>query len=231
LGTDINSLSTENIRAIQTAELLKRQWLSKNAFEIELSRPESFEFRAGQTILLIHESIRRYYSLLSTPADPTLSLCVQYVRKGHLSPLLADAEIGSRFKFTGPRGYFTFKPSSRQAVFAATGTGIAPFVSMGRSGVTDFILLHEVRSTEDLYYQDLFRKIASNYVPCLFEAVPGDLSLPGTFDGNAASFIRKNLPPASYDFYLCGKQEMIREVTLLVDECFPGSYVFMEVFY
>ena len=34
--------------------LLKRQWLSKNVFEIELSRPASFEFEAGQTIRFIH---------------------------------------------------------------------------------------------------------------------------------------------------------------------------------
>jgi ferredoxin-NADP reductase len=113
----------------------------------------------------------------------------------------------------------------------ATGTGIAPFVSMGRSGIIDFILLHEVEFTSDFYYQDLFRKIASKYIPCLLGASTADLSPPGTFQGNAAGFINKNLPPASYDFYLCGEREMTREVTLLADEHFPGSYVFREVFF
>jgi len=214
------STPPENPGEIQTVELLQRRWLTKNAFEIELTRPPSLEFKAGQTIRFIDESMERYYSLLSSPDDPTLAVCVYYVPGGSFSPVLADAEIGARFSVTGPHGYFTFNPSERAPVFVATGTGIAPFVSMGRSGVTDFILLHEVELAEDLYYQDIFRKIASNYVPC-----------PGSFHGNAAGFIKKNLPPASYDFYLCGEREMTREVTLLVDEHFRGSYIFKEVFF
>lgn len=225
------STTPDNPAAIQTVELLQRRWLTKNAFEIELTRPPSLEFKAGQTIRFIHESMERYYSLLSTPDDPTLALCVYYVPGGSFSPVLSDAEIGARFSVTGPHGYFTFNPSERAPVFVATGTGIAPFVSMGRSGVTDFILLHEVELVEDLYYQDIFRKIASNYVPCLLEPSSDDPLPPGTFHGNAAGFIKKNLPPASYDFYLCGEREMTREVTLLADEHFRGSYVFKEVFF
>ena len=102
---------------------------------------------------------------------------------------------------------------------------------MGRSGVTDFMLLHEVTRVEDLYYQNRFQKITSNYVPCLLEAVPSDPSPPGAFLGDAASYLIQNLLPGSYDFYLCGEREMIRGVTLLVDERFVGSYVYTEVFY
>jgi ferredoxin-NADP reductase len=169
--------------------------------------------------------------LLSTPNDPTLTLCVFYVPRGSFSPVLADAAIGSRYNVTGPHGYFTFNRSERLPVFIATGTGVAPFVSMGRSGITDFNLLHEVELAQDLYYQNLFRKIASNYYPCLLKPSVADPSPPGTFRGNAADFIRRNLPSATYDFYLCGEREMTREVTLLVDEQFPGSNVFKEVFF
>jgi benzoate/toluate 1,2-dioxygenase reductase subunit len=231
LGKNPVSTSPDNPGANQTVELLQRRWLTKNAFEIELTRPPSLEFKPGQTVRFIHESMEKYYSLLSTPDDPTLVLCVYYVPRGSFSPVLADAEIGTHFNVTGPHGYFTFIRSERVPVFVATGTGIAPFVSMGRSGVTDFIILHEVKFTADLYYQDLLRKIASNYVPCLLGASTADPSPPGTFQGNAAGFIKKNLPPASYDFYLCGEREMTREVTLLADEHFPGSYVFKEVFF
>jgi ferredoxin-NADP reductase len=231
LGKEIEPPPPEDARRIETTELLKRQWLSKNAFEIQLSRPESFAFEAGQTISFIHQSIERYYSLLSTPDDPFLALCVYRIPNGQFSPILADAEIGARFKFSGPHGYFTFKPSSRQAVFVACGTGIAPFVSMSRSGVTDFMLLHEVSRVEDLYYQNIIDKMTSNYVPCLLEAVSAEPSPPGAFLGDAASYLIKNLQPGSYDFYLCGEREMIRGVTLLVDEHFAGSYVYTEVFY
>jgi ferredoxin-NADP reductase len=231
LKRETASKAPDNPGAIQTVELLQRRWLSKNTFEIELTRPPAFVFKPGQTVCFIHESGERYYSLLSTPDDPTLVLCVYYVSLGSFSPVLADAEIGTRFNVTGPHGYFTFNRSERAPVFIATGTGIAPFVSMARSGITDFILLHEVELAEDLYYQDLFREIASNYVPCLPQTSATDPSPPGTFRGNAAGFLKQNLPPASYDFYLCGERDMTREVTLLADEYFPGSYVFKEVFF
>jgi ferredoxin-NADP reductase len=225
------STPPDNPDVIQTVELLQRRRLTENAFEIELTRPASFEFKAGQTIRFIHESIERYYSLVSTPDDPTLTLCIYDVPLGSFSPVLAKAEIGAAFRLTGPHGYFTFNPSERAPVFVATGTGIAPFVSMSRSGVADFIILHEVESAQDLYYQDLFRKIASNYTPCLLEPSESDLESPDIFHGNAAGFIKKNLPPASYDFYLCGERDMTGEVTLLADEHFPDSHVFKEVFF
>ena len=225
------STTPENPGPIQTVELLQRRWLSKNAFEIELTRPPAFKFKAGQTIRFIHESMERYYSLLSTPEDPTLALCVYYVPRGSFSPVLANARIGASFSVTGPHGYFTFNPSERAPVFVASGTGIAPFVSMGRAGVTDFILLHEVGLIEDLYYQNIFRKITSNYVPCLLAAPAPGLAPAGAFLGDAASYIKKNLTPGGYDFYLCGEREMTREVTLLADEYYPGSYVFKEVFF
>jgi len=221
----------DNPDAIQIIELMQRRRLTKNAFEVELTRPPAFEFKAGQTIRFIHESMERYYSLISTPDDPTLVLCVYDVPHGRFSPVLAQAEIGAAFRITGPHGYFTFNPSERPPVFVATGTGIAPFVSMGRSGLADFDIIHEVNSAADLYYQELFRKIALKYTPCLLAQSETDLIPPGTFQGNAAGFIKENLPPASYDFYLCGEGDMTREVTLLADEHFPGSYIFKEVFF
>ena len=231
MENEIESSSPKDAPKIETTELLKRQWLSKNAFEIQLSRPASFAFEAGQTIRFIHQSIERYYSLLSAPDDPFLSLCIYNVPGGQFSPLLADAEIGARFKISGPHGYFTFKPSSRQAVFVACGPGIAPFVSMSRSGVADFMLLHEAARVEDLYYQNAIQEVTSNYVPCILESGTPDHSSTGAFKGNTASYLIQNLQPGIYDFYLCGEREMIREVTLLVDERYAGSHVYTEVFY
>jgi ferredoxin-NADP reductase len=221
----------DNPGAIKTVELLQRRWLSKNAFEIELSRPPSFEFKAGQTILLMHASIKRYYSLLSAPNDPNLTLCVHHLPEGPLSSLLAGAEIGFQLKLTGPHGYFTFNSSSRMPVFIATGTGIAPFVSFTRSGVTDFTLMHQAISADDLYYQSYFHEITPKYFSCLAEASITDSLLPNLFCGKISECIRKNLQPGSYDFYLCGERQMIREVTLLIDEIYPESRVYTEVFY
>lgn len=216
---------------IQETELISRRWLSKKAFEIELSRPSGFQFTAGQTIQFVHGDIERYYSLISAPGDPTLALCVRFMEGGNFTPTLATTDIGTRFKVTGPCGYFAFNASPRPPVFVATGTGVAPFVSMARSGVRDFTLLHGVSFSEDLYYQDLFREIANNYVPCISGPIPEELMLPGKFEGWVSDYIRKNFSRTEYDFYLCGRDEMVRDVTLLIDDCFPGSRVFVEVFF
>lgn len=211
-----------------SSDLIERRWLSDKSFEITLTKPKYFEFMPGQWIRLIHHPIERDYSLVSASTDPNLALCIRNIEGGILSPGLSNAPVGSCFNFNGPHGYFTFRPSTRPAVFAATGTGLAPFVSMARSGVTGFILLHGVRSAKDLYYTSVIKSAAKQYVPCL----SGTDSLSGEFfRGRITDYLRKNLAPGLYDFYLCGRREMIRDVTFLVDEKFPGSLIFTETFF
>jgi ferredoxin-NADP reductase len=216
---------------VQETELMRRHWLSKKAFEIQLSRPPGFQFTAGQTIRFLHRDIERYYSLISAPQDPMLAICVRYVEGGRFTPILSSADIGTRLTLTGPHGYFTFNPSARRPVFVATGTGIAPFVSMVRSGIKEFTLLHGVRLTENLYYEQLFRETSIGYVQCVSDPFPEEQLSPGRFQGRVSDYIRNKLPRTEYDFYLCGRDEMVRDVTLLIDDCFPGSRVFNEVFY
>lgn len=228
---ETTSPPADNPDGVRIVELLQRRRLSDNAFEIELTRPPSFEFEAGQNIRFIHDSVERYYALISGPEDPTLALCVYHLPQGRFSPVLAAAEPGATFRITGPHGYFTFRPSERKPVFVASGTGVAPFVSMGRSGVADFEILHEVEAAEDFFYRELFQQIASSYIPCIPESPAGKDSAADAFCGSAADYVKNNLPPAAYDFYLCGERNMTRAVTLLVDDQFPGSYVFKEVFF
>ena len=211
-----------------TSELIERRWLSNKSFEITLTKPKYFGYIPGQWIRLSQNAVERDYSLVSSPTDPNLALCIRNIERGILSAGLSNAPVGSRFNFNGPHGYFTHRPSNRPAVFVATGTGLAPFVSMARSGVAGFILLHGVDSAEDLYYATIFQSAAKQYIPCISETD----SLSGEyFQGRVTDYLRKNLAAGLYDFYLCGRREMIRDVTLLVDEKFPGSFLFTETFY
>jgi benzoate/toluate 1,2-dioxygenase reductase subunit len=52
-----------------------------------------------------------------------------------------------------------------------------------------------------------------------------------TFYGRVTEYLEKQLSLDSYDFYLCGRQEMIRDVTAVVDERFPKSLIYTEVFF
>ena len=213
------------------AELLSRRWLSNITFEIEMTRPPSFNFHPGQSIRIVDQKLERDYSLVSDPVSPTLSLCIRNVQEGSLTPLLATAKVGSSISFTGPHGYFTFRPSNRPPVFIATGTGVAPFVSMVRSGVTGFSLLHGVPVSSELYYESLFRTAAKRYVPCL-SGLPSESTKPDhAFQGRVTDYLEKKFPPDMFDFYLSGRIEMVRDVTHLVDERFSGSLVYTEIFY
>ena len=211
--------------------LEETRWLSARAFEVRLSRPEDFSFRAGQHIRLRCEGLERDYSQISGPEDAHLALCIRHVPGGALTPHLAARGAGSELVFAGPHGHFVFRPSDRPVVFVATGTGIAPFAAMVRAGVRDFLLLHGARDPEELYYEALFRGAATEVVPCLTGRGLTDRPFPDAFFGRVTAYIERKLPRQAYDFYLCGREEMIRDVTLLVDETFPGSRIYSEIFF
>jgi NAD(P)H-flavin reductase len=211
-----------------TVTLLKRKWLSKKTFEIFLSLPPAFTFKPGQRISLILDGHERDYSIVSAPQESELTLCIRMVTGGKLSALLSVADIGISISFNGPCGYFTYKPSSRPAVFVATGTGIAPFCSMARSGISGFTILHGVGLSDDLYYASQLRQSARKYIPCL----SGSKELPANaFPGKVTQYLERHLTPGAYDFYLCGLSKMIRDVTHLIDVRFPESLVYTELFY
>ncbi|MGB5746986.1 MAG: FAD-binding oxidoreductase [Desulfobacterales bacterium] len=208
-------------------EIIELRWISKKTFEIRLSRPETFIFRPGQRISLKLNNFERDYSLASSPDESHLTLCIRHVEGGQLSRVLGDAEKGTRFSFYGPHGYFTFKPSQRPVVLVASGTGIAPFRSMVRSGITPEFLLHGVETSAELYYAEELQAASGTYIPCLSQSGKSQTH----FAGRVTDYLRRHLPPANYDFYLCGRREMIRDVTLLVDELFEGSFIYTETFY
>ena len=210
-----------------SADIIERRWLSKKTFEIILNRPASFTFKPGQRISLKFKKMERDYSLASSPDESHLKLCIRHVKKGVLSQALGDTQIGTRISFAGPHGYFTYKDSQRPTVFIATGTGIAPFRSMVRSGTSPDFFLHGVETSEDLYYSEEFQSVAESYIPCLSQSKNSQTY----FEGRVTDYLQMHLPPENYDFYLCGRNEMIRDATLLVDELFEGSNIYTETFY
>ena len=213
---------------IYTCELLTRSHLSAGTFEIAFSRPRNFSFQPGQRIRLLDRHQERDYSLANAPPDPTLRLCIRLVPEGSFSKKLYSAAIGSRFTFSGPRGHFVFRSSQRPTILVATGTGAAPFASMARANVRGFTMLHGVRSSDDLIYADLFQTAASAYIPCISGK---NSSAASSYNGRVTAYIEQELPPGTYDFYLCGRRDMVRDVTWLIDERFPDSRIYSEIFF
>jgi benzoate/toluate 1,2-dioxygenase reductase subunit len=208
--------------------IIQRHWLSGRVFEIKISRPPRFKYESGQWIRIFAAGSQRDYTLISSPKDQDLILCIRHVEGGQLSHLLGSAELGTQISFTGPGGYFTYKSSEHPAVFVATGTGIAPFCSMARSGANGFTMLHGVDDPLELHYKSVIEPVADLYVPCN----SGSQNNQGDFfGGRVTDYMQNHLDRKVYDFYLCGQREMIRDMLFLIDEYFSNSLVYTETFY
>lgn len=217
-------------KLVHGGKIIKRRWISQKTFEIQISRSATFYLEPGLAIKIIFEGVEAFCAPVSAPDDPTIVLHLQHFKKEPLSNKLALCEMQAPIQFTGPFGYFTFRSSSRPAVFVAFGAGIAPFVSMVRSGVKDFILIHAVSTVADLTYEDLFRKSARKYIPCVSRDAISHVERGDMFSGKVTDYLTKHLLQGTYDFYLSGKGEAIRDVVRLIDDHFAGSHVYTEIF-
>jgi benzoate/toluate 1,2-dioxygenase reductase component len=215
-----------------TLQVSGHRWLTRRTIEVRFQRPEGFDFLSGQKIRFVEAALERDYTLLGPRNAAEIAICVRHIPKGRFSPRLVESKVGDFFQVTPAFGYFTFNASPRQPVFIATGTGIAPFVAFARDGVRNFDLLHGVRSAEELYYHQELASNAHQYIPCLSSAEsPPTGTWPLAFSGRVDQGLQARLTSGAYDFYLCGRGDMIRDVMGIIDERYEGSHVFNEIFY
>ncbi len=84
-----------------------------------------------------------------------------------MSNWLCDIEVGTNVSFHGPHGLFTMREPKHDAVFIATGTGIAPFRSMvqwlfadpERNQDRQVWLVFGTRYEHGIYYKEEFEQI------------------------------------------------------------------------
>src|SRR5687767_7816672 len=106
---------------------------------------------------------KRAYSIASAAhARDTVELYLAFVPEGRFTPLLWSLRPGERLWMDPqPKGHFTLAhvPAEAELVLVATGTGLAPYVSMLRtwSGAERWaraVVVHGVRHPVDLGYRD-----------------------------------------------------------------------------
>jgi ferredoxin/flavodoxin---NADP+ reductase len=178
--------------------------------------------------------IRRAYSIASSSrGDEFLEFYLTLVRSGELSPRLFQLGVGGRLRVgTGAAGVFTLDkaPRDRHVLLAATGTGLAPYMSMLRTdlacgGWRRFVILHGARYSWDLGYRTelmALRRLCSNltYIPVISRPAE-DLTWRGRSgylqDVLISSAVRAEsglyLTPETFHVYLCGNPAMIEAAT------------------
>ena len=169
-------------RPLFTARLDRKLCISEPAqcFHLEFSVPElpEFDFTAGQFVSMVADDAggktqTRAYSIASAPRKNEFDLCVNRVEGGFFSNLLADLEVGDPIKFHGPHGLFLLRKPLTDAIFIATGTGIAPMLGFAqylfpesgedRSEGRDISLVYGTRYPTELYYRHYFEELAAGH--------------------------------------------------------------------
>ena len=202
--------------------------LSEGIFLIGFKR--NFSFTAGQVIgiAMKENGPRRLYSICSGEEDEEIHILYKVVDEGYLTPQLSDLEIDDTIWITAPGGEFT--GDKDPAVWIATGTGIAPFYSMFRSGLGENkTLLHGNRFLEQFNFYDEFREtFGRDYIRCC-SAENGDDVYPGRVTGYLGEQLELN-PALKY--YLCGSADMVVEVRdILISKGIPFGNIISEIYF
>lgn len=177
----------------------------------------------------------RSYSLVGAPGEP-VEVLVSEVPGGALSPALAGSREGDAVRVLGaPQGFFTLRwvPPAEELWMVATGTGLAPFVSMLRSGAAldrfaRVVLVHGVRESAHLAYEQELLEASERSAGRLRRlvalsrerkagALPGrvtELLSRGALEEAAGT----TLDPKRSHVLLCGNPSMIDEMVSLLAE-------------
>jgi ferredoxin--NADP+ reductase len=177
--------------------------------------------------------IRRAYSIASSSVERAyVEFYLTLVTTGELTPRLFSLQHGSRV-FLGPKasGLFTLDrvAPGKAVVMIATGTGLAPYVSMLRTMLIDdsvrkFVVLHGARCSWDLGYRAELESLARirrnfTYLPSITrpEQDPHFSGLTGRIQklleqGVVEEKAGVRLDPAGCDVFLCGNPDMIDSV-------------------
>ena len=185
----------------------------------------------------LDEDIFRAYSIVSSPFDEILEFFSIVIPDGAFTSQLQHLEVGDELLLnTMPFGFLTLaryqKPLPKDLWLLATGTGLAPFLSMLQDLKTwedyeHIVLAYSARSTEELAYiekieslQEDFGSLVDNPAKLIFipivtrEPVEGALTerLPKLLlDGTLQARAGIDLDVDSTHVMLCGNPEMVED--------------------
>lgn len=132
-------------------------------------------FEAGQFLRLALEVdgklMARPYSLVNAPGDDIAEVYFNKVPDGPLSSRLHMLQPGDKVWLSAMiAGFLTLSdiPPGKNLWMLATGTALGPFLSILKAGrvwriFENVVLVHGVRSTDELTYRDYIEEVKSRY--------------------------------------------------------------------
>jgi len=209
---------------------------SDRTFSLTTTRPEGFEFKNGEFVMLglrvDGKMIPRAYSIASTNRDDHLEFLSIQVPDGPLTSRLGKVHEGEPIwintKTTGSLTLEHIQPG-RHLYMLATGTGLAPFISLIRAGEVferfqKVILVHTVRTVRGLAYREELEARADDhfrYVPTVTREAFDNNERGADLFRSGKLFEMLDLPRAEPELdrvMLCGNPNMNREMTDYLNE-------------
>lgn len=179
--------------------------------------------------------IMRAYSVASSSkAKEYLEFYISMVRAGALTPRLLHLKAGDRLWLSPKlKGMFTMSevPHEFDVVLVATGTGVAPYMSMIRTEVSEGLrhriaVIHGANHSSDLGYNDELTTLAAasetfTYIPILSHAHEEPVPWKGHegfvmklwTDGALDEVWGRHPTPDDTHVFLCGNPLMIEAMT------------------
>lgn len=187
---------------------------------------------------------QRSFSIASAPHEPGLSLAIDHIPDGEVSPYLTtEVRVGDAFELRGPiGGYFVWEAAAGGPLFmCAGGSGIAPFMAVlehrerfARGLPTT--LLYSARSLEDAMFAERIEALA-RADPALQIEWTYTRAVPPAWKGYArridAAMLRATAPrpDARPLIYVCGPTSLVERVaTTFVELGYRPSSILTERF-
>jgi ferredoxin-NADP reductase len=174
---------------------------------------------------------QRSYSIASPPEDELLTLTVERVDDGEVSPyLVGDLRAGDRFELRGPiGGYFVWTVATRGPLcLVAGGSGVAPLMAMLRHRArrkvrAPALLLYSSRSLDDIIYREELDAMARRD-PGLRVVHTLTRKQPEGWTGHRGRIDRALLAEACFppeqnpNIFVCGSTPLVEDVSRLLVE-------------
>lgn len=215
---DLTALKDIEIKTLP-ARISHIEVLSNDIVKVQFRFPPTanFKFLEGQYLDVIWEGIRRSYSIASISDDQEITLLIKKVAQGVMSDYVFNqAKVNDLIRVEGPKGTFFLRKTSRPLALLATGTGIAPIMSILKKLDKDGVLpqQHTIhlfwgnRYAEDFVWQPEF-----NNINVIIEKV---VSKPDNNWKGQVGYIQnialktRGSKIADSDVYACGSNAMIQ---------------------
>ena len=210
-----------------TTKVVENRHWTDTLFSLRVEGAE-LGFQAGQFVRIAldidGQRVARAFSFVNPPQDPTLEFYGVIVPEGPLSPRLAKLRAGDALYVAGnPAGFLVLSevPEAETLWLIATGTGLAPFLSILRTEAPwkrfkNVVVVHAVRHANELVYREVIGSTKARYVPFVSrEAAAGSLAgrIPAAIaDGRLEKAAGIALDPAKSHVMLCGNPQMLKDV-------------------